>query len=495
MTGLVLASLLPSAVASASFLGMELSMRDEVLVTELTVDGYPGRRYPVPFDPAFMDAELEEAWVASPTGGRIDVPAWAVDTLSVVSGMPSALVVAFPGAMGEGGFLRATVTDRSSAWSRGAWFDFTAPEWPDSVRIVFRDSGREPVWSGEGYEFSMDGRDAVFTAGPSAGRLSVSCFTDWDDLYEFLRTSFDEAANAPVPSSVRGAAIEAAASRADGTMIAARLRTILCNSFRLKSAGHPASLLEVDPLETLMRTRSADRLEMALVAVSILEAMDMDAELLFGAADRAEVPIPSDWDRPLVSIALADGRVLLIDPSAYLNSAFHVPDRESMDILGPGCGRPLEPPAGGPEDFWRETWTVAPDGSFALEVLTGGSADSLLRHRLAGLDGPSASASLALWLLQGGGPAAIESLETTDLFDLSTPASLCACGRLPDIVAPGSQILLPRLPVRQENGTQRIWNLPARIAAFSRGLSLSGGGFSLEEVDGGPACPAALFEM
>lgn len=50
----------------------------------------------------------------------------------------------------------------------------------------------------------MDGRDAVFTAGPSAGRLSVSCFTDWDDLYEFLRTSFDEAANAPVPSSVRG---------------------------------------------------------------------------------------------------------------------------------------------------------------------------------------------------------------------------------------------------------------------------------------------------
>lgn len=101
MTGLVLASLLPSAVASASFLGMELSMRDEVLVTELTVDGYPGRRYPVPFDPAFMDAELEEAWVASPTGGRIDVPAWAVDTLSVVSGMPSALVVAFPGAMGR----------------------------------------------------------------------------------------------------------------------------------------------------------------------------------------------------------------------------------------------------------------------------------------------------------------------------------------------------------------------------------------------------------
>lgn len=493
MTGSILSTLLLSAGACASFLGMELSVRDEALVTELTVDGYRARRYPVPFDPALMDVELEEAWVASPNGGRVDLPSWAVDTLSEVSGMPSALVVAFPGAMGEGGFLRAVITDRSSAWSHGAWFDFTAPEWPDSVRIVIRESGREPDWAGDGYEFYMDGRDAVFTAGPSAGRLSVSCFAGWDDLYGFLRTSFDEAASVPPPSSVRSAAIEAAAAGADGTMIVARLRTLLCNSFTMKSPGHPSSLMEVDPLETLMRTRSADRLEMALVAVSILDELDMDAELLFGAGGRAEVPIPSDWNRPLVSVTLEGGRVLLLDPSAYLSSAFHVPDRESMDILGPGCDRPLDPPAGGPEDFWRETWVVGPDGSFALDVITGGSADSLLRHRLAGLDGPSASASLALWLLQGGQVVALDGMETSDLFDLSATASLHAEGWLPDTLGSGSQLLLPRLPVRQENGTLRIWNLPSRVEAASTGLSVTDGGFSLEEIDGGPGRPAVLF--
>ncbi len=483
-----------SAVSGAAFLGMDVEVSDGDLVTMLTVDGYTARRYPVPFDPDLMEVRLIDAWVGAPDGGRIELPAWAVDTLSEVSGMPLAIVVAFPGLPGRGGFLRVEIRDSSGMWDDGPWFDFTVPDWADSVRLVFHGLDGEPSWDGDGYSFSMTGDEAVFEGDSSSGRLTVSGFESWESLYGYLSESFDARSADSLPLSIREAGLEAAAAGADEAIVVARLRTLICNSFTLQFPGHPSRFLDVDSLDELMRSRSADRLELALVASSVLGALDIETDLLFGSSDPAPVPVPTDWDRPLLSVRLSDGRSILVDPSAFLNSAFHIPGRESLMLLGPGRDRLLEPPAGGPEDFWRETWDIAPDGAFSLSVSTGGAADSLLRHRLAGLDGPAAAAALALWIFQGGEVVSIGSMETSDLFDLSSGASIEAAGSLASAMGPGAPVRLPILRGGPGQGFMRAWNLPLRISAATDGLRVSNGGFTLEDTLGLESAPVAWTE-
>lgn len=475
-----------AALARASLLSMDMSEQDGDLTTILSVDGFDSRRYPVPFDPAFMDVRLLDAWVETADGTRSDLPGWAVDTLSSSSGMPLALVVAFPGRMDGGGFLRVETVDHAGLWDDGAWLGFTAPEWADSVRITMRGLGEEPAWEGDGYSLEMDGSGAVFTAVAPAGRLSVSTIPGWQALYSMMSESYLAALDAERPTSVAGAALEAGAAGADIPAVMARLRTIVCNSFTLESPGHPCRLFAVDPIDELMRNRSADRLELALVTAAVLDEAGIGTELLFASSDPASIPVPVDWDRPVISARLPDGRSLLVDPSAYLNSAFHIPGRESLSILGPRGDAPAAPVAGGPEDYWREAWEVSTDGSFRLELSTGGAADSLLRHRLAGLDGPPAAAALALWLLSGGQVAIIDSMETTDLYDLAEGASLAAGGRLAGGVTPGEPSRLPLLPGCSCPGMLRTWKLPGRIEAASDGLRI--------EEDGRTAADTASLE-
>ena len=481
-----------AAMARASLLSMDMSENGGDLTTVLSVDGFGSRRYPVPFDPAFMEVRLLDAWVETADGTRSDLPGWAVDTLGSSSGMPLALVVAFPGRMDGGGFLRVETVDHGGLWDDGAWLGFTAPEWADSVRITMRGLGQEFAWEGDGYSLEMDGSDAVFTAAAPAGRLSVSAIPGWRALYSILSESYAAALDAERPVSVAGAALEAGAAGADITSVMARLRTIVCNSFTPESPGHPCRLFAVDPLDELMSSRSADRLELALVTAAILDEAGIRTELLFGSACAASVPVPTDWDRPVISAVLSDGRTLLIDPSAYLNSAFHIPGRESLSMLGPRGDAPLPPAAGGPEDYWREAWDISGDGSFRLELSTGGAADSLLRHRLAGLDGPSASAALALWLLSGGQVAIIDSMETTDLFDLAEGASMRVGGRLAGGIPPGEPSRLPLLPGCPCPGMLRTWKLPGRIEASCAGLRIEEDGCTVVDTAALASAPVVL---
>lgn len=481
-----------AALAQASMLSMDLSEQDGDLTTILEVDGFCSRRYPVPFDPAYMDVRLLDAWVETADGTRSDLPGWAVDTLGSSSGMPLALIVAFPGRMDGGGFLRVETVDHGGLWDDGAWFGFTAPEWADSVRITMRGLGEEPAWEGDGYTLEMDGADAVFTATAPAGRLSVSTIPGWQALYSMLSESYSAALDAERPISVAGAALEAGAAGADTPAVVARLRTIVCNSFTLESPGHPCRLYSVDSLDELMRNRSADRLELALVTAAVLDEAGVGTELLFASECPASVPVPVDWDRPLISARLADGRTLLVDPSAYLNSAFHIPGRESLSMLGPHGDAPAAPAAGGPEDYWREAWDISADGSFRLELSTGGAADSLLRHRLAGLDGPPAAAALALWLLSGGQVAIIDSMQTTDLYDLAQGASLGVTGRLAGGIVPGEPSRLPLLPGCSCPGMLRTWKLPGRIEAASDGLRIEQDGCTAADTAALACAPVIL---
>ncbi len=492
MNALLLAVILPSGTGpEPSILSMRLEMEDSALVTSISVEGCSAPRYPIPFDPLLMEVDLEEAWTLDASGGRREVPAWAVDTLSEVAGMPLAVVVAFPGAGARGGFLRARIRDLSGAWAGGPWLDLSVPAWADSVVVDVMDLPSGFTWSGEGFEARTVRGGTRFTGGPGPGRLVVSSLDGWDDLLGLLTADGDAILSGGMPLGVREAAIEAAAAGADPRMIVARLRTLVCNSFTLDIPSHPRLASGVRPMEEILATRTVNAYEMAVFSAAVLRSLGMEAAVLPAASSPPGVPVPSGWHRAIVRVTTGSGAVLDVEPSAYLVEAFYIPGSESLAVLDGVSGAPAGVRTAARPDSWSETWRFGEDGSFDLEIAAGGAGDSLLRRQFAGRDGGSALGSLSLWIGRGGLPVMLRDLETTDLYDLSTGVSLRASGRLADPVGPGAVLALPLVPSGTSGGVTRRWILPSAVSAASpEGVAVHG-----DTVEAGFDCAAPLVWM
>lgn len=450
------------ALAAVPRMSVDLSVSDGVLHRIISIDECPSRSFSIPFDPAFMAVELDTAWTAGP-GGASPVPSWAVDTLSQVGGLPSALVVAFPGA--GSGFLRAEVLDSSGMWDHGPWFDFEKPGWADSALVTARWDG-EPAWRGRGW-IRTGGRVTAFRGGPGAGRLAFSWFGDWDAFYEWLAEDFEAASSASSPG-LWEAAIEAGAAGADPRMVVARLRTLVCNSFSIEQPGHPGAWFDVEPADSVLMDRSGDGLELAALFSAVLGRAGIGSRMLLASADTISVPIPSSWRRALLRVDC--GTEVLVDPSACLVGAFFIPGASGCRVLDGRSGRPLTLMVPEGADFWREDWRMGADGSFALDLSAGGAGDSIVRRRLAFPETGSIEAAVALWIRTCGVVAQVARVEIPDLFDLAAPVRLRLEGRIFDSLAAGSAARLPLLPVPLE-AAERTWTLPEPVRQSSLGAA------------------------
>jgi hypothetical protein len=251
-------------------------------------------------------------------------------------------------------------------------------------------------------------------------------------------------------------------------MVVARLRTLVCNSFRMEQPGHPGAWFDVEPADSVLGDRSGDGLELAALASAVLGRAGIGSRLLLASGDTLSVPVPSSWRRALLGIDC--GTQVIVDPSACLVGAFFIPGASGCRVLDGRSGRPLTLMTPEGADFWREDWRMEADGSFTLDLTAGGAGDSIVRRRLAFPETGSLEAAVALWIRTCGVVAQVTLVETPDLFDLAAPVSLRLEGRIFDSLEGGSAARLPLLQVPLE-GVERTWTLPAPVRQSSGGTA------------------------
>jgi len=442
-----------------------MTMEDDTLITVINVNGLEGNdgvflRNRFNFDPEFQSLRLNGTWFGYPDQQLRDIPGWAVDTLSGSGGYPLSLVIAFPGLMPgmEVGYS-LEIRDWSPMWQKGPWLLFLPEDYPDmesfSVEII--DSPEELFIHGEGYSESRTGNALTVTAAHPEDALWISPFDSWSLLAEFILSDADSVSSLPRPPDLRSAAIEAAAAGAELLMAVNRARTLLTESFVVLDSPPGWSAFTVRDIQTILDTRQATPLEMAVVMTSICRELGLCAEIVAAADLFPPVPIPVGWNRFLVRVEGREGRSLLIEPSAQLSPSDYVYAPDTLYMLSIPSGRLLErAPNSAYENMCRETWTLNPsERSFSLDLDCRGYYDMFFRRRFGGLTVRELPAALSVWIWRSGSILIPDTVIVSDLFDLGEPVRVHVTGSLPspETGAP--------LFIRSPGLT---WNEPAEMA-------------------------------
>ncbi|MCK4504160.1 MAG: hypothetical protein KAW14_00970 [Candidatus Aegiribacteria sp.] len=473
------ASAVPSTV---SLYSISITLKDDTLYKTIEIRGIQGSdrllsRIAHGFNPEIQSIELGEAIFGYPGMESGHVPEWAVDTLSGSGGWPRSHVVAFP-ALREGMEIsyRILIKDWSESWSEGPWA-VLAPSVrgisPDSCCFRFQsDIPDDPAWSGQGYTERVIDDGFMYTCSDSAGKLWITTFQSFEDLYAYILFPVNEILRRSHPLDLREAALQTTSAGADEWSQVRRARSLVCNSMGLRVSEMGIFDFEIRSLQEILDSRDGTPIELAAIFTAMCHELGLQAYILPATELHPLQPVPQGWTRYLVRIETDDGRSWLVEPSAYLTPAFFIFKPDTLYVLDKGILL-THAPNSGAENSLIEEWNIDPKtGTFRLSMNCRGRFDMLLRRKFAGLTEEEMILVLSEWSWKSGRPVVPDSISITDPFDLAQPASLFAsgiwsapaenseyCDILPKLSWGGTQIVSVNL--------KRIWNLEGCASAQS----------------------------
>lgn len=430
-----LASAVPSTV---SLYSISITLKDDTLFKTIEIRGIQGSdrllsRIAHGFNPQIQSIELEEAIFGYPGMESGHVPEWAVDTLSGSGGWPRSHVVAFP-ALRPGMEIsyRILIKDWSESWTEGPWAVLSPSVkgiFPDSCRFsVQGDMPDDPAWSGQGYTERVIDDGFMYTCSDSAGKLWITPFRSFEDLYACILIPVNDILNRPHPPDLREAALQATSAGADEWSQVRRARSLVCNSMGLREREMGISYFEIRSLQEILDSRDGTPVELAALFTAMCHELGLQAYILPATELNPLQPVPQGWTRYLVRIETDDGRSWLVEPSAYLTPAFFIDKPDTLYVLDKGILR-TNTPNSVTENTLIEEWSINPrNGTFRLLISCRGRFDMLLRSKFAGLTEEEMILVLSEWSWKSGRLVVPDSISITDPFDLAESASLSASG-------------------------------------------------------------------
>ena len=474
--------------SSITLRSLEITLLGDTLETIIEVSGVQGNdrllgRMVQGFDPAYQSLELLEAEFGLSGSSMGPVPDWAVDTLSGSGVWPLSLVVAWP-ALREGMEVRyrLRLLDWGGTWSMGPWV-VVPPEMrgitPDFTSVVIRgDIPSDHLWEGECYTARRSGGGLEFTSATPSDTLWFTPFRTWGDLEDLLVSQTSPFLSGAFPPDLREAALLTTVAGTDPWMQQRLARSLICNSMELMSGPSEGGPLNVRSLQEILDSRRGTALEHALLYAAICRELGLEAVILPATGRRPALPVPSGWDRFLVRTREpGENGSLLVEPSAYLSSAFYIHRPDTLFVLDEGELLTLRP-TGVEENMLREEWDLDPaGGGFDLSVDCRGWFDMTLRRMTAGRSPAELLLIVSSWTWRSGRQAAPGSVTVTDPYDLGMNAGLMASGTWCSEGGGSYRVeLLPILhwdmPETMGADIVRTWRIPGRaVPDPAEGLS------------------------
>lgn len=401
----------------------------ETTVSYRAIAGDDGRflRVTRDFDPEYMEIEVLNSTYGFPGLPR-DVPEWAVDTLTGSEGWPLALVVAFPG-LRPGMTMEWTfrVRDSGELAGSGLFYTYIAGEEPDTITVSCRDVDNLAVGS-VGFTGATRRNRRIFSSiDEDYKELWLSTASDWGEVQDILLES-SRTSSMETPPDLREAAIEAGAAGALPRMRISRGRVLITESLQLLPFPGGDAGFTVRSLQEILDSRRATPIEAATLLSAMCRVMSIEAPVIQATDILPLVPSPLGFYR---SFILVNGE--LEEPSEYLSPAGWVDAPDTLWLLLPGGVLAEMPPA---EESERgiEIWDISPSsGAFTLTIQTEGGFDRELRRKLAGMDTEDVLFTVSDWFRSSAIYFYPESVQLSDLFDLTEPAWIVVNGIIPPV--------------------------------------------------------------
>jgi len=399
----------------------------ETTVTYRAVAGDDGRflRVTRDFDPEYMEIEVVHSTYGFPGQPR-DVPGWAVDTLTGSEGWPLALVIAFPG-LRPGMTMEWTfrVQDKGEMSRSGLFYTYIAGSEPDTISISCPDADNLAVGSIGFTERTERNRRFFTSVQEEYKELWLSTASSWGEVQDILLES-SRIASMETPPDLREAAIEAGAAGALPRMRVSRGRVLITESLQLLPFPGGDAGFTVRSLQEILDSRRATPIEAATLLSAMCRVMTIEAPVVPATDILPLVPSPLGFYR---SFILVDGE--LEEPSEYLSPAGWVDASDTLWLLLPG-GSLAEMPPLVESDTGLEIWDITPlKGEFTLTVQARCGFDRELRRKFAGLNNEEILLAVAEWLRASSIYYYPQSVQLSDLFNLTEDAWIIVEGIIP----------------------------------------------------------------
>lgn len=384
------------------------------------------------YDPEYMSVSF--------LGASIELPPWAVDTLSGSDGWPRALTVAVPG-LDPGMTVRWTfmAEEFGRLAERGFWFHWEGGSRPDTVSVSIH-SFEEYRVHAPGFDETAPG--VFLSAGRDRKEIWIGTPGTWRGVAEAVMEEAFRVLAGDSPPDLREAVIQAGAAGASPDAFLARARTLVSDNFRITAPSGERALL-VRPLQRILDARYANPLEAAVLFCAMARYAGHDALLAAAREERPPFPYPVGWRRFLVRVSTPDG-ALWFEPSAPLSPAGYIEAEDTLFVLLEGRNDLLAlPPSRESVNYCLEEWEIDNlRGAFTLRLDCRGGFDRELRERLGGIPEADAILVVSEWFRVSGIHFFPIDLTSSDFFDLAAPARLEVSG----ILAPGSGPWRERVP-------------------------------------------------
>jgi hypothetical protein len=377
------------------------------------------------YDPGYMEVEVLSSSYGFPGQNR-NIPEWAVDTLTGSEGWPLSVVVAFPG-LRPGMTVNWSFRVRETGFfaQSGLFYTYLAGSEPDTICVSCPDIDGLSVGN-IGFTETSQGNRRVFTSiGEDYKELWLSTAPDWAAVQEILLESSCLSSLA-TPPDLREAAIEAGAAGALPRMRISRGRVLITESMQLLPFPGGDAGFKVRSLQEILDSRRATPMEAATLLSAMCRIMGIDAPVVPATDILPLIPSPLGFYRAFI---LADG--VLEEPSEYLSPAGWIDTPDTLWLLLPG-GMLAERPPEEEADKCMETWDISPSNAeFSLTIETDGGFDKDLRRKVAGMSEESMLLTVSDWFLLSGIYFYPQSIETSDMFDLTEKAWIIVHGTIP----------------------------------------------------------------
>ncbi len=399
----------------------------ETTVSYSAIAGDDGRflRVTRDFDPEYMEIEVIHSTYGFPGQPR-DVPEWAVDTLTGSEGWPLAIVVAFPG-LRPGMTMEWSFRVREAGVMSGSglFYTYIAGSEPDTIIVSCPDVDDLAVGS-VGFTETAGRNRRVFTSvNEEYKELWLSTASNWGEVQDILLEP-SRISSLETPPDLREAAIEAGAAGALPRMRVSRGRVLITESLQLLPFPGGDAGFAVRSLQEILDSRRATPIEAATLLSAMCRVMSIEAPVIPATDILPLVPSPLGFYR---SFILVDGE--LEEPSEYLSPAGWVDAEDTLWLLLPG-GVLAEMPPLMESDTGLEIWDISPsDGEFTLTIQTVGGFDRELRRKLAGMNNEEILLTVADWFLVSSIYYYPQSVQLSDLFDLTEDAWIIVEGIIP----------------------------------------------------------------
>lgn len=343
-----------------------------------------------------------------------------------MKGGPLALVVAFPG-LRPGMTVEWTfrVRDSGHLSENGLFYTYIAGGEPDTITVSCPDV--EDISVGQlGFSVSYE-RNRIFFSSidQEFKELWLSTASNWGEVQDILLES-SRISSMETPPDLREAAIEAGAAGALPRMRVSRGRVLITESMQLLPFPGGDAGFGVRSLQEILDSRRATPIEAATLLSAMCRVMRIDAPVIAATDILPLVPSPHGFFRTFI---LVEG--VLEEPSEYLSPAGWVDTPDTLWLLLPN-GVLAEMPPLEESDNCIESWDISPsNGHFNLSIETDGGFDRELRRKLAGLDQEDILLAVSEWFRSSNIYFYPDSVELSDFFDLTEPASMTVSGVVP----------------------------------------------------------------